>query len=741
MIQSAIQDMLLPSVTGWLAKIALAKQSRKGFDAVASQCRAFYSAAAGFFWESDYQKNYLKGSLEPKFKITIAKAFEMVAIMGPSLYWQNPQRRVRTRRQWRADPGYLQHRFTRQVPPEQQQMLGQQLEQLIQQQVQQVMQQENVRKSESDLRCSLVEQWLNYTPTEQPEGGLELHAERAITEALVTGRGCLWVEPYKMPGSDLKLVGSFYDTNNNLLNDPDATNIQSPTCTWIARRCLHPAWYVERKYNLPRGSLKGHLESGNSIGERTTDHSADMKRSGGKTNDLVEYYKIYSKAGIGCRMTGMEQDDKESLDDFFGDYCHLVVSPGCDFFLNAHPDSFISEGEPIGDKEVRDKFRWPVPFWLDNRWPVAELDFYSKCEDRDKPDAWPIAPLSPGIGELTAINIMVSHLVNRTWESSRTLVAVLESAADEVQAWLKSGNDQQTIRIKDIHKDIQQVVSFLKQPDVNIDAWKALEMLFDIFDKRVGLSEILYGMQTTQSRSATDIKIRESKAGIRPDYMAKKVDSWMKVVADMEKIATYFSGVSGGDVFHLVGPVGAELWDELVANADPELVLREMYATTEANSSRKRNAQMDAENMNTVTPVMLPLLNEYATATGNTEPFMQMANKWLETMDFDMQLSLGPKTPPPPPPEAMQAQQAMQQAQVAKVQADTALAQSKAQESGAKARREMTPEMPDPLEGEIARQKLLAGFEDMQMKREKHRQGMQHADMGAIASLLSAGAA
>jgi hypothetical protein len=63
-------------------------------------------------------------------------------------------------------------------------------------------QQENAQRGPSMTRSArLLEMYLNYTPTEQPGGGLATHASDAITEALVKGRGCLWPRPYFMPGS------------------------------------------------------------------------------------------------------------------------------------------------------------------------------------------------------------------------------------------------------------------------------------------------------------------------------------------------------------------------------------------------------------------------------------------------------------------------------------------------------------------------------------------------------------
>lgn len=743
MIQAAIETLMKPVVEGWIAKIAQARKAKKQFDDIAMQCRSFYSASMGFMWKPEFQKQFMNGALSPKFQMTVAKAFELVAIMGPTLYWQNPQRRVRTRRQWHVNPQVLLERTVRKLPPNMASQ-GVPVEQMAQQFVQQQLQTEQQRRADADLRNDLMEQWLNYLPAEQPDGGLELHAEKAITETLVTGRGVLWVDKYKMPGSDVQLVGSFYESNVHLLIDPDAQGIESPTCQWVVRECIHPIWWVEREYGLPVGSLegKGTLESGNSQGARSTDPMVGLDRAKGKTCDLMRYYRVYSKCGIGSRLTGMDQESRHEMDAFFGDHCYIVVAPGVDYPLNAPPDSLVVKGQGIPDDEIKAKFRWPIPFWLDNRWPCAVLDFYSKCEDPEKPDSWPIAPMAPGLGELTAINLMVSHLASRTWSSSRQLIGVLESAADQVEEWMNTGSDQKVLRIKDMHKSVKEVVSFLEQPQVNLDAWRILEMLMDSFDKRVGLSEILYGVQQTQSRSAAEIKIRESKAGIRPDYMAKKVEQWMKRVADMEKIATYFAGVGGKDTRHLLGDTGASLWDELVANAEPEIVLREMMATVEANSARRRNQTQDLENMNSILPTLLPVLSHHADVTGDTQPLNNLLAGWGDVIDRDMSdLTMQQRMPQPPPPEVMQIQQAGQQAEVANKQAEAAQKQALSEQAKATA---MKTQIEAQLlmqqqsgEGQEDQLESARTMQEMQQSDDEHRQKMKQAGMQQMLDFMT----
>lgn len=245
------REFLKPLVTGWLGKINLAIEHKKPFQTVADQCMAFYSAAQGFMWEPDFQKKFLKGKLSPKFKLTIAKAFEFVALYGPILYHSNPIRTCKTRkaldlpRDAFVDPAMEQ--AVQQVMQQMQQnpqaaqdpMFAWQAQQM-QQQLAQAEQRfvdashrQNQHNNRNKLTAQLLERYLNYSPGEQPGGGLHRHGQMAVTEALIKGRGCLWVEPYQMPGSKQTLTGSFYDSVDNLLIDPDAEDLSD--AKWIVK--------------------------------------------------------------------------------------------------------------------------------------------------------------------------------------------------------------------------------------------------------------------------------------------------------------------------------------------------------------------------------------------------------------------------------------------------------------------------------------------------------------------------
>ncbi len=506
-------DLVQPVVQAWLTKINKAIEKKRPFQDVADQCMAFFSESCGFMWEEKYRSRFMSGDINPRFKVTMQKAFELVAVFGPSLYWRNPQRVASPRRGFDFPTESLQ------FDPQLQQMY------------QQHQQEEQQSKAAAWMKSQLMQQYLNYTPGEQPGGGLANAAELAITEALVKGRGTLWTEPYSPAGSDTVLTGSFYDSVDNLLIDPDAETLED--AWWIARRCVHPAWYVEREYNLKPGTLDGHgfMESSERAGMMASDDLAGYHRKNGETFDQIVYYRIWSKGGAGGRLKGVDDDLKKKFEGI-GDHAYLVVSDAIPYPLNAPP----AEMRNAEGSDFRKLFEWPIPYWADDMWPVSCLDFYPKPRS-----PWPIAPMAPGLGELIFINTMVSHLANRIWSSSRTLLFYMKSAGQEVEAALKRGNDLETIGLDDVHGDIKKVVSFLQHPEVNMDAWRIIEMMTQNFEKRTGLYEDFYAKSGggPTERTATESRRKQEMAGLRPEWMASKVEDWMGKLARPEKLRAW----------------------------------------------------------------------------------------------------------------------------------------------------------------------------------------------------------
>ena len=751
-----LSDALRQLTTGWLSKIELAKEAKKHFNEVSEQCSAFFQASVSFMWEPDFRRKFLGTDVSPNFHVTLNKAFELVSIYGPTLYWQNPERMLQPRKhlpvvpdmfgvdpllqqqlqqqqqqlqqqlqqaqqqaqqvmapiqqqaqqaqQQGVDPNQAMQMLMQQNPQAMQvqqqiQQLQQQMQQVQQQmqqqqqaqmQYQQTLQQQQQSNTQRKMRSDLLQHWLNYTPKEQPGGGLETHAQRAITESLVKGRGCLMPEAYTMPGSETKLTGCTYLSVDDLLLDPDATGLGPNECWWMAVKRVQPVWYVERKYNL-KGKLHSAAtyERRSTFGERLASNNLEANdRAQGKTHDTITYYEIWSKAGAGHRLSGLQSEYHDSFEKV-GDYVKIVVAPNIPYPLNA-PQSKV---ENASQEEINKLFAWEYPFWKDGGWPVVCLDYWHRVPDKDpQSSAWPIAPLEPGLGELITLNVIISHIVNRTWSSSRDFIAVLQSAHKDVEKWLKKGQDLTVFPVKEIYGDIQKVVQWVQQPQMKADMWQAVQMLTELFEKRVGLSELLYGMTAHQSRSAADAETKRAQMNIRPDHMAKQVEHWMEHCARAEKMVARWE-LEPKDIAAILGQHEATMWQQLITNAPVEETVREVECTVTANSVRKPNKEREVSNMAQVMSVAMPEFSKHADTTSDTGPLNTLLSKWGKSIDQDMDdFQIGPRTPPPPGPEAAQAAQA-QQANIQKqFDLQMQLLQAKAQNEQIKSQSQMAVE-------------------------------------------------
>jgi hypothetical protein len=170
--------------------------------------------------------------------VSLNKAFELVAIIGPSLYWQSPTREVKS-----TD-----------VPDQTQiaQLLGITERDMLEQ-IQQV---QGQKTTEREIRNSLASLVLEYIGREHP-GGTKIDNELIIQDALVTGRGCGWTETYTNRSTGQPMVGTFYDPVDNLLIDPDAKDPALRDVKWMARKHVEPVWVVERRFGYPPGYLQG----------------------------------------------------------------------------------------------------------------------------------------------------------------------------------------------------------------------------------------------------------------------------------------------------------------------------------------------------------------------------------------------------------------------------------------------------------------------------------------------------
>lgn len=571
----------------------------------------------------------------PGFAMTFNKVAELVQLFGPALYSRNPHRQVNPRKHPLLPIG----------------LFGDGADPNVQMGYQQLAQ--NVKQSSvvDSGRALLLETWLNYTPD-----ALDLKRESrwAIDEALIKGLGVLWSELYQPSGAGNKLVGSFFDTVDNLLIDPDSESLKH--AKWTAKRCVHPYWEVERVYGLPEGSLKkaAGIESYARAGEVTAMIEGDYRRKQGLTNDLMVYWKIFSKMGLGGLLSGVPQATRDAVRPY-GDFCYLAVADGIPWPLNVPPPlieaAFVQPEEvdpqqaamlPAAIEEVRRRVQWPTPYWADDRWPFTPIAFHPVPRR-----TWPMSHMAPAMGELKFLNWAFSFLAGKVRTACRDFIAVAKSSGEELKDRIKSGPDYTILEVEALHGKIDDVVSFLRHPDFNPEIWKVIEGVTLNFERRTGLTELMYGLSAKQIRSAQEASVKSDNISVRPDDMAEAVEQAMTDVARMEALCSRWH-LTGQDVAPVLGPLGAQWWDQLVTPSDPAEILHSLEYRIEAGSVRKPNRTRDIANMNQAMQQLFQPLWAYGQQSGDVGPINSLITAWAKVNDLDASsFILKPPAPPP----------------------------------------------------------------------------------------------
>lgn len=630
-------DGMKPVVSQWILKIQMAIQHKKEqFQDDADECQRFLDGPYDWLYRPrgphsggfDIDEMDMKS---PSVRMTINKTAELVQLFGPAIYHRNPIRKVNPREI---------------IEPPMEMFGDVSMDPMAAQMMQQTMMGFQQQQAVDRSRAQLLEKYLNYTPTALD---LKTHSRWAMTEALIKGMGVQWVRPHTPPGSTNKWVGSFYDSVDNLQMDPDATNIKD--INWVARRRCRPVWEVEREFGYNPGSLKGSLgmESYGQQAAVIADSDGDYRRKQGRTADLMVYWEIYSKMGLGGRLLGLDQSMREKF-DLFGDFVYLAVAEHIPYPLNVPPplcEAFAPEGiegVQMFQQEIAQRLQWETPFWADNSWPFAYYAFHFKPGQ-----LWPMSHLKPGLGELKFLNWAWSFLAAKVRIASRDFLAVMKAAGEDLKDKIKHGSDYTVIDIEQLTGSIDQVVKFLQHPTFNPEIYRVIEAVTQQFDKRVGLTELMYGQSARQMRSAQEAQLKSDAINVRPDDMANCAEDTMTELSRREAFCARWH-LRGQDVVNVVGPTGAQMWEQLLVMSDPSVVIYSLEYRIEANSARKPNKAKETEDMQQMMQNLWPSLWQYAQQTGQVNQVNALLTDWCRAIDVDPSRYL--LEPPPPPPAA-----------------------------------------------------------------------------------------
>lgn len=643
------QYLLGPIVTQWFARFTAAEKSKQRFTVMAKLCRQFLGSSAKAMWEDSFRQEFYPGIAQPQFMVSLNKAFELVAIIGPSLYWDSPSREVKS-----TD-----------VPDQTRmaQMFGVEDEGMLEQ----VQQQQQKNTSDKEVRNSLCSLVMEYIGREHP-GGTKIDNELSIQDALVTGRGCLWTETYTNRSNGEPMIGSFYDPVDNLLIDPDAKDPAMRDVNWMARRHVEPVWVVERRFGYPPGYLQGkgtHVSA-----EYISKQDVSLNRGDTLYQDQIEWYEIWSTGGIGARVTGINAQMGQALDQLTGDYCYLAVTRNLPHPLNL-PPMLVNSGGP---EHILEALKWRTArfgsvfeLWRDRKWPVEIMDFYPVVGS-----CWPMAVLGPGIGSLLAMNILlVSHL-NMSWDRRRDIIAVNGAYAEEVEAAIKGENNPAVIKINSAsNMGITEIVGFVQRPEVQGNLLEWIQYLDNQFQMATGLDDIHYGISQKQARVNSDVQAKQTAANVRPDKMAKDVH---KAVVNCGTKELWLAAlyIKGQQIRSLVGDWGAMAWDSLVGSMPFDALCAEMEVWIEAIDMQRPNRDKDMSDLEKIAPFYIPAMQTYAEMTGDEKPLNAFIHRFAVAMQMKNpeELYFGPWHPAPDP-QMQQMQAEIQQIESGKTVAET----------------------------------------------------------------------
>jgi Ni,Fe-hydrogenase III small subunit len=645
------ESPLRPIIAKWLSKLKFAadyKQRTFGDDA--RECMQFFNGPYDWLYGSgNTQHAGLTVSYNqvpsPKFRMSANKVAEMVQLFGPTLYQKNPHRTITPRAipvppmppqlmQAQQMLQQMQQMMQPGMPPPPPQVMQQMMQAQQQMQMWQQMQQQDTVKSElNKTRAMLLDTYLNYTPNEL---GFLFDVRAAIDETIIKGASCLWTEIYTAP-TGLKMVGSFYDTIDNLYLDPDAEKLDD--CKWIARRCMHPVWEVEREYGLPAGSLKPNAESWDSQADYDPDAHRRWKRAQGGTNDIITYWKIYSTMGVGGRLNDAVPDYREILDSY-GDNCFMVIADGCDYMLNV-PDEIIGSA---GDDEIQRRLQWPLPYWMNGSWPVEMFEFH-----RVPRQVWPMSHLKPGLGELKFLNWAYSFLASKMPTLGRNFLAMPKGLSEKNKTAINSGDDMTVLELDAMQTNITGMLQSTNSGTVLGDIYKIIDMVGQQFERRVGLNELQYGESKRQMRSAAEAEAKQSAISIRPDDMRTKIVQKLSNVAQKEAIAAQLL-LGPEDLTPIIGDLGTLAWQMSLAECDINDIIHKLDFRIEADDTRVPNREQIAQNMQTAITTLFQFLMNFGLQTGQFDPINALITDWAKSIDLESSRYI--LTPPPPPPPA-----------------------------------------------------------------------------------------
>lgn len=568
----------------------------------------------------------------PAFRLQVNKVSELVQLFLPVLYQNNPSRYCEPRRPVQI-PMEILNRVAMLDPNQAQQIL--------------MLQQQGTAQDALDDIASYIKQiYLNSTPNPTD---LKSQVRLSLVEALVKGAGVLWPEIYIPPGGSAKMVSSVHDTIDNLVYD-SSMNTRA-NAKWYARRRVTSVYDFCRKFNLNPQEIKARAASQASQAWTTSGYQLSwMDRARESAYDLVVWWEVYSKCGLGNHFKSyMPPETRAFIDQFApSDYVYLVVCESCpDYFANCPKEILNQPATPEVVQDITRRFQWPIPYWADGSWPCEVIAFHEIPND-----PWPLSHIGPAMGELKFLNWFYSFIAGKILVTSRDFIAVKKKAMDALKDAIRNGSDLSIIELQDMDGKITDLVDFLQHPEINGDVFKIAAIIEASWEKRTGLTELLYGQSSRQYRSAAEAEIKSDAVNVRPEDMRLRTEESMAQIARLEAVAMRFA-LDGNDVAFTCGPVAGILWQQYGMTQPIQKSLFETTVRIESENIREPGRARDMENSSAFIQTFGPFFTS-AAQMGYAAPFNAMMRDWARLRDVDPTPYLIPEQPPQQQPPAQQ---------------------------------------------------------------------------------------
>lgn len=548
--------------SAWNKLLKIAVDAKQSFSNNAAEAMRFYASP---------NHNFMFDSGEDMLKVTINKVYELVSLYGPHLYSQDPIRNV--------------------VP----------------------------RLAGNPDIAAAADIFLNYLPS---EFAYKSTMEQAITDALISGRGCTYTGIDKRSGLPMTVA----EDSGDIFIDPSEKLWYN---SWFIMRVRRdrPLWEIKRDFGAkiakrlePGDAKKANVMTNQPLTQRPREF--DAEDDGERVSydaPRVTYIEVYSKMGSGLR--GVSSEKKEyARDTKTNDNVLIIYEPSQKVLMH--------QGE------------WPISFWADHgrySWPVS---FFDPAESRDH--TWPISLITPALGQQRWLNWAASFLLSQAKVSYRNILIgpsdtpgnlITELQGNKTNIWIPVDEPNPERRKEYIHR--------LDLPEISSQFLLMIEYAEGLFEKATGLYEIMYGQTRKQFRSAEEAKLKGSYSRVRIDAMIERVEEWQADIARKEVIAAR-ELLGPEELLPIVGPELAAKWN-VYSEGDLQSIIREYDYRIIAGSMRRLTPQRRAE----IASEALERFGEVWINTQNLDALNQQIQEWYVANGVPNPQRFLLKAPPP----------------------------------------------------------------------------------------------